>query len=334
MATLRNGISGESFLLRAHHVLGRDQQRCDTVIVDPYVSRIHASIRWAAARWELHDHSRNGTLVSGTVVGEGKFATLQSGDVIHFGGAGQLRWLVDDIGDPADTLWPLRGLTRPIVLDHAHILPGDVAPAVTVIRSEDGEWLCDDTDTPRVLRDGDEVSSGNFAWRLMLARRNFTATLPCISQLAILLQRIDFVVSLNEEHVGATLQTRGGNLDLGARAHHYCLVTLARLRCAHAQAGYDTGSQGWIDLELLARMLGMDVSHVNVQIHRARLQVTPLLSASSPELIERRRGSVRFGALAFRVIRGEKLECQSLPAGRPDAQAALPTASATPALSG
>lgn len=108
MALLENGLSGEASLLRARHVLGRDPQRCDTVIADPYVSRIHASICWTAGRWELHDHGRNGTFVSGRFVGEGECVVLRDGDLIQFGSAGSVRWRARELGEPVDMLWPLR----------------------------------------------------------------------------------------------------------------------------------------------------------------------------------------------------------------------------------
>lgn len=313
MAILKNSFSGESCLLRARHVFGRDGSRCDTTIGDPYVSRMHAHIRWTGGRWELLDHSSNGTLVSGTLVRDGERVALQKGDLIHFGKAGAACWQVDELGDPADTLWPVRDPARPIVLDFAHVLPGDGTRAVTIVQSTSGDWLCDDTSVLRVLRDGDEVVSGCLAWRLVLARRNITMELTEPSGALASLRRIDFSVSRDEEHVSATLQTRGGATDLGERAHHYCLVTLARARCGDVHAGYDATSQGWIDLEVLSRMLGIDVSHVNVQIHRARAQLATLLPPDAPQLVERRRGSVRFGALAFRVFRGDVLDCQSVP---------------------
>ena len=246
MAILISGLTGQSCLLKADHVIGRDARRCDTVIEHPFVSRIHATIRWKGARWELHNHGRNGTLVSGTLVGEGRHVALQIGDILHFGSAASAPWHVTHLDAPAD------------------------APAY---------------DT--------------------------TAALPCTPNFDAPLQRIDFSVSRNEEHVAATLHRRGAALDLGMRAHHYCLVTLARKRHADAQAGYDSASQGWIDLEMLAQMLGLDLSHVNVQIHRARMQFGAVLTPGSPELIERRRGGVRFGSLPFRIVRADSLECQS-----------------------
>lgn len=309
MATIRNSVSGDSFVLRAHHVFGRDASRCDTVIQDGYVSRVHAIVRFAGGLWRLQDQSSNGTLISGASLRDGEQATLRHGDVICFGKPGGVCWEVEALDDPIDMLWPVRPPASPIALEFAHVLPGEVAPAVSVMRSASNEWLCDDRGALRVLRHGDLVTSGALNWRLALARRD-TITLGEPFYLVRSPERIDFAVSRDEEHVRAVLHTRGAQVDLGERAHHYCLVTLARVRYADMQAGYDSASQGWVEVESLARMLGIEAAHVNVQIHRARAQFVSLPAVGSFDLIERRRGSVRFGAIAFRVFRGDQLECQ------------------------
>jgi hypothetical protein len=319
MASLNESLQEQRCLLRAHHVFGRDPEHCHTVIADPRVSRIHASISWQAGSWELRDYSRNGTWVSQTLIEKGEHVVLLRGDLIHFGGVDSPVWRVEDLDSPADMLWPMCDAARPIVLDFCQVLPGDMHCSVTVMRSSEGEWLCDDTKPARVLHDGDEVRYGALRWKLVLATRNDgTAALPRAPQSFAQAQRVDLTVSSNEEHVVAELHTRGAVIQLGERAHHYCLVTLARARNADARAGYDIASQGWIDVDVLAHMLGTDVSHVNVQIHRARMQFAPLLSPGSPELVERRRGSVRFGALEFRIVRADRLECQSIPADPAD----------------
>lgn len=134
---------------------------------------------------------------------------------------------------------------------------------------------------------------------------------------AVPAQLLEFLVSRDEEHVRMLLHVRGGVVDLGERAHHYSLVTLARARSADMQAGYDAATQGWIELDRLARMLGIDTSHVNVQIHRARSQFAALPGLGASQLVERRRGSVRFGDFPFRVMRGAHLECESVPPAQP-----------------
>ncbi|KWN73686.1 DNA-binding protein [Burkholderia ubonensis] len=313
MATLENVSSGEACLLHPHHVFGRDAARCDTVIPDPSVSRVHAHIRWIGGCWVLHDHSSNGTSISGAPLRDGEHAVLKQGDVIRFGKMGVAPWRVDSLDDPADTLWPIRGAAHPIVLGASQILPAHAARPVTIVKSPAGDWLCDDTLPPRTLRHGDEVAAGDAVWRLALARSSTTMLLGAPADLAAPARLLEFFVSQDEEHVRMLLHVRGGVVDLGERVHHYSLVTLARARAVDMQAGYDAAAQGWIELDRLARMLGIDASHVNVQIHRARTQFAALPALDANQLVERRRGSVRFGDFPFRIVRGEHLECQSVP---------------------
>ncbi|HGO6071772.1 TPA: DNA-binding protein, partial [Burkholderia cepacia] len=253
----------------------------------------------------------------GVPLRHGDHAVLRPGDVIRFGRAGIAPWRVDALDDPADTLWPIRGAAHPIVLAPRQILAARAAQPVTIVRSPAGEWLCDDTLPPRALHDGDEVSTGDATWRLALARNGSTMRLAAPADPAVPAQLLEFLVSRDEEHVRMLLHVRGGVVDLGERAHHYSLVTLARARSADMQAGYDAATQGWIELDRLARMLGIDTSHVNVQIHRARSQFAALPGLGASQLVERRRGSVRFGDFPFRVMRGAHLECESVPPAQP-----------------
>jgi pSer/pThr/pTyr-binding forkhead associated (FHA) protein len=317
MATIRSDASGEACLLRAYHVFGRDAARCDTVFDDPSVSRVHAHIEWMGGRWALYDHSSNGTVLSGSPLRNGEHAALRLGDVIRFGKLGLAPWCVESLDDPVDTLWPIRGAMHPIVLEPSQILPGNGTPPVTIVKSPAGEWLCNDTVPPRTLRHGDEVSTGDAAWRLALVRGSSTMPLALPIDLTAPAQRLEFLVSQDEEHVRALLHLGGGKVDLGERAHHYSLVTLARARFVDMQAGYESAAQGWTELDDLARMLGIDASHVNVQIHRARAQFAAVPGLDAAQLVERRRGSVRFGDFPFRIFRGEQLECQSVSGAHP-----------------
>ena len=123
---------------------------------------------------------------------------------------------------------------------------------------------------------------------------------------------MQFQVSLNEEHVFLTLLDDGSRvIDLGERVHHYSLLVLARLRLADAARGIESGSQGWVGIEQLLKMLGMDGGHLNIQLFRARRQLLQVLPAM--QLVERRRGELRFGSFGVRIVRGATLEAQLPP---------------------
>ncbi|WP_098494485.1 hypothetical protein [Collimonas sp. PA-H2] len=125
-----------------------------------------------------------------------------------------------------------------------------------------------------------------------------------------------FDVSLNEEHTWLQVACNGQPVvDLGERIHHYSLLTLARHRLHDANRGYEADSQGWIGIEQLSKMLGLDTGYLNIQIFRARQQLKKFLpdAIGSGAVIERRRGEIRFGGHAFRIMRGAKLEGEFMP---------------------
>jgi hypothetical protein len=114
-------------------------------------------------------------------------------------------------------------------------------------------------------------------------------------------------------------------VDLGARSHHYCLVTLARKRLVDASSGMAAADQGWLECQQLAKMLGIDPSHLNIQIYRLRHQVM----SARPDMpglasiVERRRGEVRMGDFAFEIQQGARAEGQYSPSSPRHATATL-----------
>lgn len=113
-----------------------------------------------------------------------------------------------------------------------------------------------------------------------------------------------FLVSQDEEHVRIELSMGGAGVDLGERAHHQTLLLLARERRADSGQGVIPSEAGWRDVVLLGAMLGIDSQHINTHLFRALRQISPFTSQSAIafDLVERRRGQVRFGDAAFEVV--------------------------------
>lgn len=135
--------------------------------------------------------------------------------------------------------------------------------------------------------------------------------LPRANQMATdLTSGLMFKVSQDEEHTRLWWSDGRRQFDLGERTHHYSLLTLARLRIADSNRGFDRETQGWVDVEQLATMLGIEPRHLNIHIYRLRMQLASLSTDNSqpPALIERRRGSVRISAQSILIWRGERLE--------------------------
>src|SRR3989344_3895216 len=233
MAILKNRATQRKIHLRTLHVFGRGRSS-DTLLENPDASQLHASIRWTGSTWELHDHSRNGTLLDGELLSHSGAFALRVGSTIGFGRDDGSGWVVEDLAAPANLLWPLGHDSAPVPLERS-----------------------------------------NLAW-CFLAAQEVTSTMeamvgaaPCIRPRTSL----HFNVSLDEEHVRLQVQEGERQFDLGERTHHYALLTLARLRWADAQRHRDSQAHGWVELERLAKMLGVEPGHLNIQIFRMRKQL-------------------------------------------------------------
>jgi len=311
MAILSNRATQRKIYLRTHHVFGRSNS-ADTFLENLDASQVHASISWIAGAWELRDHSRNGSVLDGVVLHHSLGLGFKVGSVIEFGRDRGAAWLVEDLSAPTNLLWPRGHEAAPIALASSNLLPREGATELAIDCNERGQWICTGPQTSWVLEDGDEVRFAGKRWCFIMATEG-TSTLQGNESMASVLSApctLSFTVSLDEEHVWLALADDRQQLDLGERSHHYTLLTLARLRLADAKRQLDSRAQGWVELESLAKMLGIDPGHLNIQIFRLRKQLALALPCSSrlPELVERRRGSLRFGNLRFSIVRGVKLE--------------------------
>jgi len=202
-----------------------------------------------------------------------------------------------------------------IVLSPHNLLPTSDAPELCIYEAQPGQWILEQNGETRTLKDGDRVQVGASGVHRFLAAAPLDDTrvveVPRSVEPPCLVLRL----SLDEEH--ARLEVRDGalNADLGERSHHYCLATLARRRLADQQRGLEPGAQGWLGSAELARMLGMEPTHLNMQIFRAREQLMTALPGTAPlaRLIERRRGELRIGELPFEIYRGDRLEARYRP---------------------
>ncbi|WP_146009927.1 hypothetical protein [Janthinobacterium sp. ROICE36] len=123
-----------------------------------------------------------------------------------------------------------------------------------------------------------------------------------------------FTVSRDEEHVNLIIEDGGRLFDLGERIHHYALLILVRQHMQDVRGGLDSGSCGWIDCTDLAKMLGLDLCHLNVQIFRLRRQIlaSGLPPAQGLSFIERRRGQLRAVAMSVAILQGVGAEFEEL----------------------
>jgi hypothetical protein len=270
------------------------------------VSNEHASLRWTGAGWELRDlGSRNGTFLDGARLSPGKAAPLAAGARIRLGCSDAELVLLDDQAP----------LLAAVELDsgawHAAEgsvlgLPSEEAPELSVLELPECGWVCQSEDETWSVRSGETVTLGARRFRLHLP----TPVKPTLDAApapdsASGAPRLVFAVSKDEEYVEAELvapdETRR---SLGARAHHYLLLSLARLRARDAEgATLSPSEQGWVHLEDLGQMLHLDKNHLYVSIHRARRQLAELSISAAASVVEARPGTglVRYGYPEFEI---------------------------------
>jgi hypothetical protein len=100
--------------------------------------------------------------------------------------------------------------------------------------------------------------------------------------------RLEFLVSRDEEHVRLIAIRGRFAFDLGARSHHYLLLTLARRQIADKAQGMDETSAGWVHLDEFGHDPAMASPRINLDVFRIRQQLRPLGLADAADIVERR----------------------------------------------
>lgn len=310
MALLKNKDTGEKIILRAYHTFGRYKRTVDTCLVGKSVSQIHASIRWNGAQWFLSDQSRNGTWIDEHRLKAGQTKLLKVGSFIRFDKTDKLIWEVIDLAPPKTILFPIESDDSIIELSSFHALPDENRPEITIYLSEAGQWICESASECRALTDGDLITWCNKSWRFIQSEV-VELTIDGEEQSILSVNEIDFQFhqNSNKRDVLLLINKRGETIDLGERVHHNLLLALAQQRLCDAKKESPL-SQGWIMSEVLCNQLNIDEAHLNIQIFRARKQISQALSNAIhlPPVIERKTGYVRFGFPNFQIFRDSKLE--------------------------
>ncbi len=113
-----------------------------------------------------------------------------------------------------------------------------------------------------------------------------------------------FVVSRDEENVAVFIVANGVHKALRSRSFDFMLLSLARARIADARSkSMPANEQGWVYSDRLAAQLEMDVSHVNVDVYRARKRFAEAGIQDADEMLQRRSHAraLRLGCLQVEI---------------------------------
>lgn len=301
--------------LAPHHTFGRLANRVDTFLNKPYISKLHTTIEWRDQQWFIKNLGRNGTQVNGALLSEHQSLALSLGDEIHFAEPNDPAFVVQDLSAPCDMLWPM-ALTQkpsPIYLERYHLLPSEDAPKVTLFH-DNQQWFMEaisqrGEQAASPLRSGQIIDINGEQWQLLLA--DAYGPTEARAHHSQNLQDFEFIFELSqdEESTHLTLAFADQPIDLGVRSHHYLLLQLARHRMLDSAQGIAETEQGWLYTEQLMKELGLDETHINIHIFRARKQFSDALPKVNIQqsLIERRGGKLRIGCEKFVMYKAGQL---------------------------
>lgn len=291
MGTLVNSASGVQRELPSRCLVGR-ATHCLLNLRDRRVSGEHARIRWSGEFWMVRDlGSRNGTYVNGKKLPVGQDIRLELGSTVAFGEAEGF-WTFRDASPPALTLERLDGARTLQGENQLLVYPSAEEPNVMIFQGTDGRWHCERDGEDLILDNGQQLNLDGVWWRVMLPTESSETWDVGEGQLHLSCLQMHFQVSLDEETVALTVNGGGRSIYFQPRAHHYTLLTLARLRQKDAEISeLPAAEQGWVFVEALTRMLGMDQNALNVSIYRARRQLAKEGVLGAANIVERRVGT-------------------------------------------
>jgi hypothetical protein len=321
MAVLINNQTQQNCILQSHHSFGRLHSAVNTFVSDACISKIHAIIEWNEQHWLLRDVSSNGTWLNGNKLARDQVAQLNIGDAITFASKSGYAFEVIDVNPPCDCLVPIEHNSEAIELEFFHLFSDKKShPMVLSYSNQTYSWWQEVLDdnfsqslTSLELNDQSYLTIDGLTWQLQINRTIADTQLlrPSVTSLDEL--TFLFQTSLDEESTQVFMQSGEQNIDLLMRSHHYLTLCLARQRAKDMQDNVDDSEQGWVYAEQLAKDLGVDASHLNIQIYRIRKQFVDALNnaCESSNIIERNAGKIRLASKFFSIIKGDTVECDT-----------------------
>lgn len=276
---------------------------------DTTVSAEHASIYFDGGFWKVRDlGSRNGTYVNARRIDTRTAHGLGAGDALSFGNLRQPAWRLDSVCPPG----PVARLSSGCVLTAEGgvlWLPRATEPQAC-IRFQHGQWILERAEESREVRDGDSLTLAAETYSLELPPWPAEGRQPAESTLDAARSsepRLRFGVSRDQEHVSLEASLAGHTIGLGARAHNFPLLCLARRRLAERHGGISESECGWVYAQELREALRLDRLALNLQLWRAT-QAVKRAELPAERLIERRMdaGQLRIGFAELVIIEEER----------------------------
>ncbi|MCM2678441.1 FHA domain-containing protein [Echinimonas agarilytica] len=319
MAHIRNIQTGETIYLHVHHIFGRQANGVNTCIQSASISKIHAVIEWNGQQWQIRDLSRNGTWLESNRVELNQRMPLRQGKVISMAAPYGPQYIVEDLSPPCNLLIPESD--APVLQLDAHTLVTiNNDPAfVFSLCPDTNEWFAeplagDSSERQGPYQNGQRIVWGDLAWTLFVVDPMLQTQDNMTQSTTLHDAFFEFNLSADEESTQLAINTGEHLIELGERSHHYALLQLARHKAEQRLNGLPDSEQGWIYADQLAQELGLEVTHLNILIFRARKQINESLRSVTglSQLIQRRGGRLRLGDSQFRITKAGSVESEYL----------------------
>lgn len=314
MGSLRridNVDTNEVITLSALTRVGRASDN-DVVLDDARVSQVHASIAWTSPGvWELRDlGSSNGTFIDGARVKPGDRRALAAGSRVSFGVAAP-QWEVVEIGRPHPEARDVASGERLVGTAHMLSLPVSADESVDVFEESRGSWVIETAGAIRDVRHGEVLDVGGRRYKVSLPLPipetedipGRPATEAVESPLGS--ATFTFLVSSDRDSVELRVEWNGKRLTTH-KAYARALLVLAEVRQRDERAGGSSPhDQGWIYADELCTQASYEsLNRLNVEVHRARAELSREGVPGAPSVVQRRRGTgqMRLGTSRVEIV--------------------------------
>lgn len=316
MGYLISKRNDEKLFLRSQNIVGRSYHKSDLFIENINVSRIHATIEWYASEWRVRDLSRNGCYLNNKLLKKQKRYTLAKGQTLCFGPIGSEEFLVGDLTPPQDLLIPLEKQSECTKLKDINKIPDNSCPEFLLIFEHRlSQWKlidlskeADSEERVTMLHHGSIIMTRMGGWQLFTARhQSATQDLGLTNKST---PNLILSSSQDEESIEISISLDDFYYELGVKVHHYLILLLARKVSDDLTNNIDKSEAGWYDKKLLAKLCGMDVGHLDIQLHRYKKSLSGLEKKGIllGKSIESRRGQVRLYPAHISAYKSGKLE--------------------------
>ena len=298
MAILKQ-LSGSSFIcLKPVHILGRDPNVADTLLTTQSCSRLHCVFRWQSGQWFVTDESRNGCFLNAKKMDSGQSVRIKKGDRFSTSPDASDHWVMADESVPKPVIVN-NTATKMIELSPLNILPNDREPECQILQ-QGPSWYYENDQDRLEMSEGFSLALAGDRWTFF-PNAVLQETEIFSSTLGMDIPELVFHVSQDEEHVELTLNVGKQSFALGHKNHHYLLLEVAR----HAleTTNDDEEEWAWMSIDLLLRNLRIEINYMNIMIYRARAAIRKCSSYWGENLIERRRGELRFHRSKIKVVK-------------------------------